>query len=77
MFVLACILGFIEYGYTNYSDRFITIDMSQEDLRRSLQLLNTTDKFHDGTMSGLLQKFSPVAIVAINLARADKSLGGH
>ena len=28
-------------------------------------------------MGGLLQKFSPVAIVAVTLASADKSLGGH
>jgi hypothetical protein len=76
LFVLVSILGFIEYGYTNYSDRLLTIDISQEHLQRSLQMLGATYQFHD-SMDQLLQKYSPVEITAIALASTDKSLGGY
>jgi uncharacterized membrane protein len=75
LFILGSILGFTEYGYANYSDRLITMDMSQEDLQRSLNLLGANDL--DGSLARSLQKYSPFEIMAITLASADKSLDGY
>lgn len=75
LFILGSILGFTEYGYANYSDRLITMDMSQEDLQRSLNLLGTND-LHGG-LAKSLDKYSPFEIMAITLASADKSLNGY
>jgi hypothetical protein len=75
LFILGTILGFTEYGYANYSDRLITMDMSQEDLQRSLNLLGAND-LH-GNLAKSLQRYSPFEIIAITLASADKSLNGY
>ena len=75
LFILGTILGFTEYGYANYSDRLITMDMSQQDLQRSLNLLGPNDL--NVSLIKNLQKFSPVELIAITLASADKSLDGY
>src|SRR5581483_4773868 len=75
LFILGSILGFTEYGYANYSDRLITMDMNQQDLQRSLGMLDTND-LHS-SLAKSLQKYSPVEIIAITLASADKSLDGY
>jgi len=75
LFILGSILGFTEYGYANYSDRLITMDMSQEDVQRSLDVLGASD-LQSGLVNSL-QKYSPFEIMAITLASADKSLDGY
>jgi len=75
LFILGSILGFTEYGYANYSDRLITMDMSKEDVQRSLDVLGASD-LQSGLVNSL-QKYSPFEIMAITLASADKSLDGY
>ena len=76
MFVLASILGFIEYGHAYYADRLITVEMSQSELEQSLGARSARDRM-SANLAQNLQKYSPIEIIAITLASADKSLDGY
>jgi hypothetical protein len=76
MVVLGTILGFIEYGYANYSDRLITVDFAQEEISESFGALTATQQMQTRLVDNL-NKYSPVEIMAITLASADKSLDGY
>jgi len=74
--ILGSILAFIEYGQANYSDRLISVDFTQEEIEESFGAL-TADQQMQAKLVDNLRKYSPVEIVAITLASADKSLGGY
>jgi hypothetical protein len=74
--ILGSILAFIEYGQSNYSDRLIIVDLTHEEIEESLGAL-TADQQMQAKLVDNLRKYSPVEIVAITLASADKSLGGY
>ena len=74
--ILGSILAFIEYGYANYSDRLITVDLDRNELERSMGSLASTEQVQSKLMENL-HKYSAFEIVAITLASADKTLGGY
>ena len=76
LIILGSILGFIEYGYANYANRLITMDFNQQELEKSLGALTANEQMQEKLVENL-NKYSPVEIVAITLASADKSLGGY
>ena len=73
--ILGSILGFIEYGYANYSDRLVTVDFTQEEIGESFDALAARQM--QARLAENLQKYSPIEIMAITLASADKSLEGY
>jgi hypothetical protein len=74
--ILGSILGFIEYGRVNYADRLITVEFNQQEIDESFGAL-TAGQQKQAKLVDNLQKYSPVEIIAIMLASADKSLGGY
>ncbi len=74
--ILGGILGFIEYGYANYADRLITVDFTQQQVEESFGSL-TANQQMQANMVENLRKYSPVEIIAITLASADKTLDGY
>lgn len=76
MLVLASILGFIEYGHAYYADRLITVELNQQELESSFGALAASDELQANMVQNL-QKYSPIEIIAITLASADKSLDGY
>ena len=76
LILLGGILGFIEYGYANYSDRLITLDFTQEEIEESFGALTASQQMQARLVENL-SEYSPIEIVAITLASADKSLGGY
>jgi hypothetical protein len=76
MVILGSILGLIEYGYANYSDRLVTVDFTQEEIGESLDALAASRQMQ-ARLTENLQKYSPIEIMAITLASADKSLEGY
>jgi hypothetical protein len=74
--ILGGILGLIEYGYANYSDRLITVDFNQQEIEQSFGALTASQQMQARLVENM-QKYSPVEILAITLASADKSLGGY
>jgi hypothetical protein len=76
MFLLASLLFLIEYGYANYSDRLITMDMSEEEIEETLQLFSEDGQLTQSLSQGL-EKYSALDIMAITLASADKNFEGY
>jgi hypothetical protein len=74
--ILGGIIGFIEYGYANYADSLITMDFSQMELEQSFGSLTASEQMQEKLIENL-NKYSPMEIIAITLASADKSLGGY
>jgi len=74
--ILGCILAFIEYGYANYADRLITVDLDRKELEQSMGSLTSTEQVQSKLMENL-HKYSAFEIVAITLASADKTLAGY
>jgi hypothetical protein len=74
--ILGSILGFIDYGYANYSDRLVTVDFTQEEIGESFGALTASQQIQTRLMENL-QKYSTIEIIAITLASADKSLEGY
>jgi hypothetical protein len=74
--ILGSILGFIEYGRVNYADRLITVEFNQQEIDESFGALTAGQQMQAKLVDNL-QKYSPVEIIAIMLASADKSLGGY
>lgn len=74
--ILGSILGFIEYGYANYSDRLVTVDFTQEEIGESFGALTASQQMQTRLVENL-QKYSTIEIIAITLASADKSLDGY
>ena len=74
--ILGGILGFIEYGYANYADRLITVDFTQQQVEESFGSLTANQQMQANLVENL-RKYSPVEIIAITLARADKTLDGY
>ena len=74
--ILGGILGFIEYGYANYADRLITVDFTQQRVEESFGSLTANQQMHANLVENL-RKYSPVEIIAITLASADKTLDGY
>ena len=74
--LLGSILGFIEYGYANYSDRLVTVDFTEEEIGESFGALSASQQMQARLVENL-QKYSPIEIIAITLASADKSLEGY
>lgn len=74
--ILGSILGFIEYGYANYSDRLVTVDFTQEEIGESFGALTASQQMQARLVENL-QKYSTIEIIAITLASADKSLDGY
>lgn len=74
--LLGSILGFIEYGYANYSDRLVTVDFTEEEIGESFGALSASQQMQ-ARLTANLQKYSPIEIIAITLASADKSLEGY
>jgi len=75
LILIGGILGFIEYGYANYSDRLITMDFTREEIEESFGALTASQQMQARLVENL-RGYSPIEIVAITLASADKSLGG-
>ncbi len=76
LILLGSILGFIEYGYANYADRLITVDFNQQEFEESFGALTASEQMQAKLIENL-NKYSPVEIIAITLASADKSLDGY
>lgn len=76
LIILGSILGFVEYGHANYSERLITVDFTEEEIEESFGALAVNQQMQ-ANLAQNLQKYSPVEIVAITLASADKSLDGY
>ena len=74
--ILGGILGFIEYGYANYADRLITVDFTQQQVEESSGSLTANQQMQANLVENL-RKYSPVEIIAITLASADKTLNGY
>jgi len=74
--ILGGILGFIEYGYANYADRLITVDFTQQQVEESSGSLTANQQMQANLVENL-RKYSPVEIIAITLASADKTLDGY
>jgi len=74
--ILGGILGFIEYGYTNYADRLIAVDFNKQEIEESFGVLTASEQMQAKLIENL-RKYSPIEIIAITLASADKSLGGY
>ena len=74
--ILGGILGFIEYGYANYADRLITVDFTQQRVEESFGSLTANQQMQANLVENL-RKYSPVEIIAITLASADKTLDGY
>jgi hypothetical protein len=75
LIILGGILGFIEYGHANYADRLITVDFNQQEIEESFGALTTSQQIQAKLVENL--KYSPVEIIAITLASADKTLEGY
>lgn len=76
MLILAGIMITIEYGYVNYGDRLITMNMSDEELEQTLRVFSGDSEIVRSLSDGL-RKHSALDIVAITLASADKSFEGY
>ena len=76
MFVLAGILFLIEYGYANYGDRLITMDMSEAEIEETLRLISGDAEMTRNLSEGL-SKYSALEIMAITLASADKNFDAY
>jgi len=76
LIILGGILGFIEYGYANYSDRLIAVDFTQEEIEESFGALTASQQMQARLVENL-KEYSPIEIIAITLASADKSLDGY
>ncbi|HEU4604719.1 MAG TPA: hypothetical protein VFS46_00610 [Nitrososphaera sp.] len=76
LILLGGILGFIEYGYANYSDRLIAVDFTQEEIEESFGALTASQQMQERLVENL-REYSTIEIIAITLASADKSLGGY
>lgn len=76
LIILGGILGFIEYGHANYADRLITVDFNQQEIEESFGALTANQQIQAKLVENL-RKYSPVEIVAITLASADKTLDGY
>lgn len=74
--ILGGILGFIEYGHANYADRLITVDFSQQKIEESFGSLTASQQMQANLIESL-RRYSPVEIIAITLASADKTLDGN
>ena len=74
--ILGGLLGFIEYGYANYADRLITVDFTQQQVEESFGSLTANQQMQANLVENL-RKYSPVEIIAITLASADKTLDGY
>jgi hypothetical protein len=74
--ILGGILGFIEYGYANYTDRLITVDFTQQEIEESFGSLTASQQMQANLIENL-RRYSPVEIIAITLASADKTLDGY
>jgi hypothetical protein len=74
--ILSIILGFIEYGYANYSHKLITVDFTQTELEESFGAL-TASQLMQARLVENLREYSTIEIIAITLASADKSLDGY
>jgi len=74
--ILGGILGFIEYGYANYADRLITVDFTQQQVEESFGSLTANQQMQANLVENL-RKYSPVEIIAITLASAEKTLDGY
>lgn len=78
LFVLASILGLIQYGHAYYADRLITVQLNEQELGQSLQVLSaSTSEQMRSILVENLKRYSPIEIMAITLASADKTLDGH
>ena len=76
MFLLASILFLIDYGYANYGDRLITMDMSEQEFQETLRLFSG-DAELTRNLSESLSEYSALDIMAITLASADKNFDGY
>lgn len=76
LIILGSILGFIEYGRANYADRLITMDFNQQEIEESFGALTASEQMQAKLVENL-RKYSPVEIIAITLASADKTLDGY
>jgi len=76
MFLLASLLFLIDYGNTNYSDRLITLDMTESEFEDTLRRL-AGDTQLARTLSDNLGQYSVLDIMAITLASADKNFEGY
>jgi len=74
--ILGGILGFTEYGRANYADRLITVDFNAQEIQQSFGALTASDQMQAKLVENL-KKYSPMEILAITLASADKSLDGY
>lgn len=74
--ILGGILGFIEYGYANYSGRLITVHFTEEEIGGSFGALTTSEQMQAKLVDNM-RKYSSLEIAAITLASADKSLDSY
>jgi hypothetical protein len=76
MFLLASLMLLIDYGYANYSDRLITLDMTEEEFEETLRLFSGDSELARNLSEGL-EQYSALDIMAITLASADKNFEGY
>ena len=74
--ILGSILAFIEYGYVNYSDRLISVNFTEEEIGESFGALTASQQMQARLVENL-RNYSPLELLAITLASADKSLQGY
>ena len=75
LFVLGSVIGLIEYGHANYADRLIRLEFTEQEVEESFGMLAANEM--RATLVDNLRKYSPVELIAITLASADKSLDGY
>lgn len=76
LIILGGILGFISYGHSNYADRLITMELNQQEIEESFGALAASEQMQAKLVENM-RKYSPVEIIAITLASADKTLDGY
>ena len=76
LIILGSILAFIEYGYVNYSDRLISVNFTEEEIGESFGALTASQQMQAKLVENL-RNYSPMELLAITLASADKSLQGY
>jgi hypothetical protein len=74
--MLGSILGLIEYGQANFADRLITVDFTRQEIAESPGALTLNEQMQEKLVENL-NNYTPLEIIAITLASADKSLDGN
>src|SRR5581483_9427323 len=68
--LLSSVLVVTEYGYSKYSDRLVLVQMNEQEISKSFEMLSTDLPLQDQLHKNLA-RFSPLDVMAITLASTD------